>query len=166
MPISIPNATIGTIITMAMAESSLVQSSYRFSQTIYGSHVLLLIDAHSKWMKVYSMASITAKASIEYLKNVFAQLALPEKLVSGNGPTFVSAEFKDFLQRKGVKRITTSPYHLISNGLAEWAVQTFKSSMRKMKDGSLRTKLAQFFFIYRTTPQRTTGISLGELLFG
>ena len=131
-----------------------------------GHMFLLLIDAHSKWIEVYPMASITAKATIECLRHVFAQLGLPEKVVSDNGPTFVSAEFKDFLQRNGVKHITTSPYHPSSNGLAERAVQTFKNGLRKMKDGSLRTKLARFLFFYRTTPQSTTGISPGELLFG
>ena len=112
------------------------------------------------------MVSITAKATIECLRNVFAQLELPEKLVSDNSPTFVSAEFKDFLQRNGVKHIATSPYLPSSNGLAEWVVQTFKNGLRKMKDGSLRTKLAQFLFFYRTTLQSTTSISPGELLFG
>ena len=70
---------------------------------------MLLIDAHSKWIEVYPMASVTAKPTIECLRNVFAQVGLPEKLISDNGPTFVSAELKDFLQRNGVKDITTSP---------------------------------------------------------
>ena len=131
-----------------------------------GHMFLLLIDAHSKWMEVFPMASITAKANIDCLRNIFAQLGLPEKLVSDNGPTFVSAEFKDFLQRNGIKHITTSPYHPSSNGLAERAIQTFKNGLRKMRDGSLKTKLARFLFFYRTTPQSTTGMSPGKLLFG
>ena len=84
-----------------------------------GHMFLLLIDAYSKWIKVYRMASITTKVMIECLRNVFDQLGLPEKLVSDNGPTFVSAQFKDFLQRNGVKHITTSPYQPSSNGLVE-----------------------------------------------
>ena len=131
-----------------------------------GRMFLLLIDAHSKWMEVHPMTSITATATIECLRNIFAELGLPEKIVSDNGPTFVSAEFKHFLQRNGVKHVTTSPYHPSSNGLAERAVQTFKNGLRKMRDGSLKTKLARFLFFYRTTPQSTTGMSPGELLFG
>ena len=71
-------------------------------------------------------------------------MGLPEKLVSDNGPTFVSAEFKEFLQRNGIiVHTTASPYHPSSNGLAERAVQTFKNGLRKMKDGSLQTKIAR-----------------------
>lgn len=131
-----------------------------------GHMFLLLIDAHSKWIEVHPMASITATATIQCLRNIFAQLGLPEKIVSDNGPTFVSAEFKNFLQRNGVKHSTTSPYHPSSNGLAERAVQTFKNGLKKMKDGTLQTKISRFLFFYRTTPQSTTGMSPAELLFG
>ena len=90
------------------------------------------------------MAFITAKATIDCLRNIFAQLGLPENLVSDNGPTFVSAEFKDFfhLQRNSGKHIMTSLYHPSYSGLAEQAVQTFKNGLRKIRDGSLKTKLA------------------------
>ena len=91
-------------------------------------------------------ASITAKATIECLRNLFVQLGLPEKLVLDNGPTFVIAEFKDFLQRNGVKHITTSPYHLSSNGLAEQAVQTFKNGLRKRKMSPYKPNLLDSYF--------------------
>ena len=59
----------------------------------------------------------------------------------------------------------TSLYHPSSNGLAERAVQTFKNGLKKMRDGSLQTKVARFLFSYRTTPQSTTGMSPAKLLF-
>ena len=107
-----------------------------------GHMFLLLMDAHSKWMEVHPMASITAKATIQSLRNIFAQFGLPERIVTDNGPTFVSTEFKDFLQRNSVIHTTTSPYHPSSNGMAEQAVQTFKNGLKKMSDGSLQTKIA------------------------
>ena len=66
-----------------------------------GHIFLLLIYTHSKWIEIYPMASITTKATIECLRNVFVQLGLSEKLVLDNDPNFVSAEFKHF-QRNGV----------------------------------------------------------------
>ena len=38
--------------------------------------------------------------------------------------------------------------------------------MRKLKDGSLDTKLSRFLFKYRMTPQSTTGVTPAELMFG
>ena len=63
-----------------------------------------------------------------------------------------------------VKHVTAAPYHPASNGLAERAVKTFRTGMRKMTEGSLKQKLARFLFSYRTTPQSTTGVSPAELL--
>ena len=72
MPVLMPNATTGTIITMVMAKPSMVRVHIDFLGPFMGHMFLLLIDAHSKWIEVYPMASITAKASIECLRNVFA----------------------------------------------------------------------------------------------
>ena len=78
---------------------------------------------------------------------------------------FVSAEFEAFLASNGIKHITSAPYHPASNGLAERAVQIVKR-LKKITQGSMRSRIAQVLFTYRLTPQSTTGISPGELLFG
>ena len=59
-----------------------------------------------------------------------------------NEPSFVSAEFKQFLKKNGVKHNIFSPYHPSSNGLAERAVPTFKQGLKKMTQGTLQTKIA------------------------
>ena len=67
-------------------------------------------------------------------------------------------------QANGVKQITSSPYHPSSNGLAERAVQTCKSALKKMDGPSLLVKLQRFLLNYRTTPQGTTGVPPSQLL--
>ena len=49
--------------------------------------------------------------------------------------------------------------------MAERAVQTFKSEMQKLKEGSFKTKVAHFLFTYRITPQSGTEVSPSELMF-
>ena len=73
---------------------------------------------------------------------------------------------EQFCTKNGIKHTTTSPYHPASNGLAERAVQTFKSGLKKMQKGTLDEKIARFLFHYRITPQTTTGISPSELFLG
>ena len=59
----------------------------------------ILIDSQCKWIEVHPMSSITASATFQCFLNIFAQFGIPENVVSDNGPTFISMEFKQFLQR-------------------------------------------------------------------
>ena len=130
-----------------------------------GKLYLLIIDAHSKWIEAFIVTSTSAESTITKLRQVFAQHGLPEQLVSDNGAGFTSQEFKDFTQWNGIRHILTSPYHPSSNGLAEKAVQTFKSGLSKLS-GPIEERISTFLFRYRITPHTTTGLSPAELLVG
>ena len=125
---------------------------------------LVLVDAHSKWLDVQVMQSITTAKTIDKL--IFSTHGLPQKIVTDNGPSFTSDEFKRYMQANGIKHITSAPYHPATNGLAERAVQTMKQGIRQMQNGSIEEKLAKFLFKYRITPHSTTGVSPSELLMG
>ena len=47
-----------------------------FAGPFLGHMFLILIDAHSKWLEVYQMRSITSSATIEQLRTTFAQFGL------------------------------------------------------------------------------------------
>ena len=71
-----------------------------------------------------------------------------------------------FMAKNRVKHLKTAPYHPATNGLAECAVQTFKTAMKKSaSEGDIDTRLARFLFHYRTT-NSTTGVSPAKLLMG
>ena len=131
-----------------------------------GKMYLILIDAHSKWIEVHITTSTTSSITIEKMRSTFVTFGIPETLVTDNGSNFTSSEFEEFLKANGIRHIKTAPYHPASNGLAERAVQTFKSGMKKLTIGSLETRVARFLFTYRITPQTTTGSSPSELLLG
>lgn len=127
---------------------------------------LLVIDAHSKWLEVIIVPSITAKSTVEKLRSIFATHGLPETIVSDNGPAFVSEEFQRFVQRNGIKHIRTAPYHPASNGQVERAVQVFKEGIKRSTAETLETQVSRFLFHYRTTPHTTTVVTPAELLMG
>ena len=104
--------------------------------------------------------------TIHKLCQMFATHGIPETIVTDNGSIFTSKEFKHFTDMNGIKHLTTAPYHPASNGLAERAVQTLKTGLKKMTVGNIEDKLARFLFQDRITPQTTTGHSPAELLMG
>ena len=131
-----------------------------------GHMFLIIIDAHSKWMDVHLMQSISAAKTIEKLRIVFANHGLPRKVVTDNGPSYTSEEFSTFMSNNGIVHVTTASYHPSSNGLAECAVQTFKQGLKRTPGSSIQERVSKFLFNYRITPHTTTGVSPATLLMG
>ena len=137
-----------------------LKSSHKIFEKIQLS---VLIDAHSKWIEAFVTSTSTSSVVIEELRTTFAQFGLPEMIATDNGPCFISDEFETFLEQNGIKHAKSSPYHPASNGLAERAVQ---QSLKKVCDGSLKSRIATVLCLYCITPQSTTGVSPAELLMG
>ena len=137
-----------------------------FAGPFLGKQFSVVVDAHSKLLEVIPVPNLTSPTTIDTLRSIFATHGLPELLVSDNGPSFTSAEFQEFMKQNGIRHITSAPYHPAFNGLAERAVQTFKTALKKTMPTDVVTSLARFLFQYRITPHSTTGISPAELLMG
>ena len=58
-----------------------------------------------------------------------AQFGIPQTIVTDNGATFCSANFKQFMESNGIEHFKSAPYHPLSNGLAERSVQTIKQGL-------------------------------------
>ncbi len=63
---------------------------------VKGKLLLIIVDAHSKWIEAKIVPSTSASSTISVLKSVFATHGIPEQLVSDNDTGFASAEFKEF----------------------------------------------------------------------
>ena len=152
--------------SMGMAWETMGSTTYWLRRTVFWRQDLLshcgcsLQVVRDHWVKTNCWIY-----TIRHLQTLFSTHGLPEIIVSDNGPAFRSEEFKDYLSSNGIRHIQSAPYHPASNGLAEWAVQSFKRAMKKAT-GSLAVQLNEFLFRYRITPHTTTGRTPAELLMG
>ena len=94
---------------------------------------------------------------ISHTKSIFARHGVPQEVVSDNGPSYSSLEYKQFAAKYGFTHTTSSPRYPQSNGEAEQAVKTVKSFLKKSDDPYLA------LLIYRSTPLHN-GFSPSELL--
>ncbi|XP_058828543.1 uncharacterized protein K02A2.6-like [Topomyia yanbarensis] len=123
-----------------------------------------------KWPEIVQTRSITTAVTIKIIRELFARLGMPETLVSDNGSQFTSAEFQSYCTDNGIEHLTTAPFHPQSNGQAERFVDTFKRSIKKIKEGraTMREALSTFLLTYRSTPcfSSPDGKSPAEVMFG
>ncbi|XP_041473721.1 uncharacterized protein K02A2.6-like [Lytechinus variegatus] len=133
--------------------------------SIGDENILIVVDAHSKWLEAIRVKRATANATVIALRRLFATHGLPETVVTDNGTHFVSEEFATLLNNNNICHIQTAPKHPASNGLAERGVQTVKTAMKKGQGSDFEKKLQRFLLTYRVTPQETTGKTPSELMF-
>ena len=93
-----------------------------------GRIMLVVIDAHSKWIDAHLTSGSTSAITISKLRQSFSTHGIPD--VSDNATGFVSEEFQDFCRYNGIKHITSAPHHPASNGLAERAVGIVKEGVK------------------------------------
>ena len=127
-----------------------------------GWNWLITTDAYSKYPCIHATQSISTKATIDLLHEDFSHFGYPHSIVTDNGPSFVSEEFKQFCKENGIIHLTGAPYHPATNAAAERLIQTFKQALRK---SSLppRKALLEFLLQFRRTPN-SSGYSPSELL--
>ena len=135
-----------------------------FAGPFENNMILIMVDAHSKYIDAHIMPSATTAATISAMQLTFSTHGLPHTIVTDNGTNFTSKEFEDYCVVNGIKHIKTAPYHPSSNGLAERAVQTIKFGLRKQEGKSLQFRLNQLLFRYRITPSSVTNVSPAEML--
>lgn len=132
-------------------------------------YYFVIVDAYSKWPEVIAMKTVTSRATVRVLSDLFTKYGFPETIVSDNGTQFVSSEFRSMCEEYGITHLRTAPYHPQSNGQAERFVDTFKRGFAKLKGEGKPTEraLEVFLHTYRATPSETlNGRSPAELFLG
>lgn len=84
-----------------------------------GDDCLLAVDCYSRFFELDRLRSTTLTAVIRKLKGIFARLAVPEKMISDNGPQYSSHDLKDFAVQCDFVHVTSSPHYPQSNCITE-----------------------------------------------
>ena len=56
---------------------------------------LLMMDAHSKWLEIIELTSMTSSKTIEVLREIFSRKDLPEQVVSDNAHSLYRKSLED-----------------------------------------------------------------------
>lgn len=133
-----------------------------------GDYLLVIIDYFSRYKEVEILRKITAQETAERLDRIFVRLGYPKTITLDNGRQFVSREFEEFCNHRGIVLNRTTPYWPQENGLVE---RQNRSLMKRLKISQAlcrdwRKDLNDYLTMYYSTPHCTTGKTPSELMIG
>jgi hypothetical protein len=67
------------------------------------THIFVVVNKFTKWIKVKPVASITAAKAVEFIKEIMDNFGVPNSIITKNGTQFTVREFKDFSADSGIK---------------------------------------------------------------
>lgn len=134
------------------------------------THILVIIDAYSKFIVLKAVRNTKSKTSISVLQEYYGIFGLPNRLISDRGSSFTSAKFKSFMNDIGVKHILNAVASPRANGQVERYNRTILDSLAAQNHGNDERlwdeKLLQVQWGLNNTVNKGTGKSPSEILFG
>ena len=116
-----------------------------------------MVDHFTGYIAAERTVNQGTEAAILAVKNWGNKFGYPYKIISDSGGGFRKT-FIEQLRLLGVKHTHSSAYHPQSNSLAERAVQSLKSSLKKSPERVTKLYLDEIVFgINSTTSQEATG---------
>ena len=131
--------------------------------------ILTTIDFATMYPIAIPMTSIETVDVAEALVSIFAGVGIPWVILSDRGSQFTSDLMKELTRLLWIKQLTTTPYHVMCNGLVEKFNGTLKSILKRMtheRPGDWDRFIPALLFAYREVPQESLTFSPFELLYG
>ena len=132
-------------------------------------YVLVICDYATRYPEAVPMRAVDAESVAEELVKLFARVGIPGEILTDQGSNFTSQMLTEMYRLLHIRPIRTTPYHPQTDGLVERFNQTLKSMLRKFatqKEKDWDKLIPYVLFAYREVPQRSTGFSPFELLYG
>jgi len=88
-------------------------------QCLSKKYVFVVIDAFSKYVKLYATKTTSSKEVIKALIDYFSNYNKPRLLISDRGSCFTSQEFKEFMNEQEIKHVLIATGSPQGNGQVE-----------------------------------------------
>jgi transposase InsO family protein len=95
-------------------------------------YLCVILDGYSRYVVGWAIRSSMTEAEVELIVQR-ARERFPGKtprIVSDNGPQFVSKDFKSYIRETQMTHVRTSPYYPQSNGKVEGYIKTYRGALR------------------------------------
>jgi putative transposase len=95
-------------------------------------YLCAIVDGYSRYVVGWDLRSSMKEADVELIVQRARERfpGVKPRIISDNGPQFVSKDFKSFIRETQMTHVRTSPYYPQSNGKAEGYIKTYRGALR------------------------------------
>ena len=126
-------------------------------------YLLTFIDHFSKYVEAFLIPDVSAETCARvYATQIIARHSSGSTLITDQRRSFTSTFFQETCKILKVRKVRTSAYHVMSNGMVESFHRVFHDSIAHYIDSTgmnWDVVLPFFLMAYRATPHSTTGYS-------
>ena len=152
-------------------ESVVVDHLGPFKQTARGNqHIIVAIDALSKYVEIAAVPDTTAEKLVEFLtNNVVFTHSCPARIISDQGTAFTAKVTADAMERLNIKHVFATGEHPQTSGLVERVNRTLEFAIAayvNIDHNDWDIHLKEVAFAINTSVQSTTEKMPFEVVFG
>lgn len=131
-------------------------------------HLIVAVDAFTKFTFMRAVRTTDAKAVIEYLRDLFATYGTPERIVTDRGPAFKSRKFKAFCNQNSITHIKVAVATARANGQVERLNQAVKHGLLTTaeEENKWDEEVRRVQFAINNTVNQSTKRTPSQLLLG
>ncbi|GFX48509.1 retrovirus-related Pol polyprotein from transposon 412 [Trichonephila clavipes] len=142
---------------------------YPVSRVRRNRYVLVITDHFSKWAEIIPLKKASARVIADnFFDNYISRFGAPIKLMSDDGPQFISDIFENLSERLGIRHVKTVVYRPQSSRTERVnrdLVQMIANYVNEQHD-TWDQILREFAYAIRTAVNETTGKTPAELFLG
>ena len=97
-----------------------------------------MVDYATRYPEAIPLKSVTAVEVAEAMVDMISKLGVPEEILSDRGAQFMSEVMQEVSRMLSVKRLVSTSYHPICNGLCEKFNKTLKRMLKRLGENKLK----------------------------
>ena len=132
------------------------------------TYLLTCIDRFTRWPEAIPITAISADiVARAFLSGWIARFGVPTTITTDRGRQFESVLWKSLMQALGSKRIRTTAYHPMSNGMIERFHRHLKSALKCNQQPDRWSEALPFVLLgIRSTLKEDLGCTTAEMVYG
>lgn len=125
---------------------------------------MTITDRCTRWSECYLIKDLKPRRLIKSLSKWLEKNTKPETILTDLGTNYITSEFKDFLNKMGIKPRNTTSYNPTGNSISERINQTITRVLMANKKVKLRQLIKKVNHTLQNQPHRSLGASPHEIV--